>query len=186
MWLKRIYDLPFTHTGGAPVTFATRKDIAMSSQFLVKFNTWLSGIFVHWKKDIYMCTHNSEYGSMKTSKQQWSKANEKPVLGYIFFDWCWHFICIQSEVLFVEESCLREYHTVCTRPPNRPPSTINVVIHMTILHREHRLIRQLTTYYIKSFQQYGNKWLSWVNTNGLSCEGCLAYTSRKQYIFLNE
>ena len=30
-----VHHLPFTHIGGAPVAFATRKDIAMSSQFLV-------------------------------------------------------------------------------------------------------------------------------------------------------
>lgn len=29
------YTLPFTHIGGAPVAFATRNDIAISSQFLV-------------------------------------------------------------------------------------------------------------------------------------------------------
>jgi len=30
-----IVKLPLTHNGGAPVAFATRKDIAISSQFLV-------------------------------------------------------------------------------------------------------------------------------------------------------
>lgn len=32
--MKTALDLPFSHMGGAPVAFATRNDIAISSQFL--------------------------------------------------------------------------------------------------------------------------------------------------------
>jgi len=51
-------------------------------------------------------------------------SREKPVLGYIFFNWWWHLVCINVEILFVKERCLGEHHAICTRPPHRPPSTI--------------------------------------------------------------
>ena len=42
-----VHHLPFTHIGGAPVAFATRKDIAMSSQFLVNPFPELVILLVH-------------------------------------------------------------------------------------------------------------------------------------------
>lgn len=39
--IKIMNQIPLTHMGGAPVAFATRKDIAISSQFLVnQLNCW--------------------------------------------------------------------------------------------------------------------------------------------------
>jgi hypothetical protein len=51
-----IVKLPLTHNGGAPVAFATRKDIAISSQFLVNhLNYWSNNKMVgikYWKIEV--------------------------------------------------------------------------------------------------------------------------------------
>jgi hypothetical protein len=47
---------PLTHIGGAPVTFATRKDIAISSQFLSGIGGNLNEYYIGYHFNIVM--HN--------------------------------------------------------------------------------------------------------------------------------
>ena len=76
------HSLHFTHIGGALVAFATRKDIAISSQFLEK-----SIQHVSWSCIIHVNNTNlKDDRARKESKLKKNKRKKKPVFGRIFSD----------------------------------------------------------------------------------------------------
>lgn len=52
---------------------------------------------------------------------------EEPVLGHIFSNGRQHLISVHVQILLMKKGSLGKNHTICSRPPNRPPSAINVL-----------------------------------------------------------
>lgn len=77
---------------------------------------------------------------MKHAKKR-VRIKSAPVFCHILSNGSWHLLRVYTEVLFVEKSSLREYHTISSCPPNRPPATIYVLIFTTLLDKKLKKIK---------------------------------------------